>query len=351
MAKVDRSGQDGGLYSLVLHGPPGSSKTAISEALSEQMWHHAQRWGTREARLIRITPADFTQRGEGRLDSEARMIFNLLRHVRGVTILFDEIDDLLLRRESGGGRRFMDLIVPAMLNRLQDLRSACPSQEICFVLGTNFVENIEPALLRKGRIDRMYPVVYPDWNTRLATIGKHLDPIIADQLKRGSPADQDEFRRWATRTVRWLGRRTAGWPWLVINGLCGDVARTVKDRDLKPDARKVLKGEFAKMYARERNALVEPAYVGRLLRHFDSPELRNEYLLHLLSRANREETGGQLLSRANADAKEYIKAHFSQRERSRQVEIWRRQIIPKLRRSAITLLKRRSYFFDPDQTR
>jgi hypothetical protein len=351
MAKVDRSGQDGGVYSLVLHGPPGSSKTAISEALSEQMWHHAQRWGGREARLIRITPADFTRRGEGRLDSEARMIFNLLRHVRGATILFDEIDDLLLRRESGGGRRFMDLIVPAMLNRLQDLRSACPSQEICFVLGTNFVENIEPALLRKGRIDRMYPVVYPDWNTRLATIGKHFDPIIANQLTRGSPEDQDEFRRWSNGTVRRLARRTAGWPWLVINGLCGELARVVKGHDLTPAGRKKLKDPFATIYGREWNSLVEPAYVGRLLRHFDSPDLRNEYLLHLISRANHEEDRTQLLARADADAGEYIKAHFPERERKRQNEIWGREIIPKLSRSADTLLKRRSrsFFFDPDR--
>jgi hypothetical protein len=349
MAKVDRSGQEGGVYSLVLHGPPGSSKTAISEALSQQMWHHAQRWGGREARLIRITPADFTRRGESRLDSEARMIFNLLRHVRGVTILFDEIDDLLLRRENGGGRRFMDLIVPAMLNRLQDLRSACASQEICFVLGTNFVENIEPALMRKGRIDRMFAIVYPDWNTRLATIGKHFDEAIADRLNSMNVDEREDFRHWATKNVQRLARRTAGWPWLVINSLCGDLVRALVKRDLSRDKRGALNEEFVTMYARERASLVEPAYVGRLLRHFDSPDLRSEYVFHLMSRATHAEDEDQLLARAQADMKKYISAHFSKRERGRQEEIWNGQIVRKLRRTAAPILRRNLHFFDPGQ--
>ncbi len=89
-------------------------------------------------------------------DSEARLIFDLLGGVRGVTVFFDEIDDLLRRRTGGGNHHssFMELVVPAMLNCLADLRDACPRQEICFLLATNCVDSIEPALIRKGRIDR-----------------------------------------------------------------------------------------------------------------------------------------------------------------------------------------------------
>src|SRR6185503_3152029 len=117
-------------YSIVLHGPPGSSKTKLAEALSAEMWKYSSKWGPNEPRLIRITPADFTRMGEDRLDSEARAIFDLLSGVRGVTILFDEIDDLLRQRNTGKDRpQFMDLVVPAMLNRLADLRAACPRQE------------------------------------------------------------------------------------------------------------------------------------------------------------------------------------------------------------------------------
>jgi hypothetical protein len=117
-------------YSLILHGPPGSSKTAITEALATEMWRSLPLGGRRAGRLIRITPADFTRKGEGRLDSEARIIFHVLGHLRGVTVLFDEIDDLVRLRDDQSEVSFFKLVVPAMLNRLQDLRDACPKQEI-----------------------------------------------------------------------------------------------------------------------------------------------------------------------------------------------------------------------------
>ena len=77
------------------------------------MWKDSRRWGRKEARLIRVTPADFTRLGENRLDSEARLIFDLLGSVRAVTILFDEIDDLLRRRDvNNPSPKFMDLVGP-----------------------------------------------------------------------------------------------------------------------------------------------------------------------------------------------------------------------------------------------
>src|SRR6185436_15758619 len=73
MAEAQRIGSDNAEYSLVLHGPPGSSKTFIARALSVEMWKATRQWGSKEGpRLIRITPADFTRMGEDRLDSEAR---------------------------------------------------------------------------------------------------------------------------------------------------------------------------------------------------------------------------------------------------------------------------------------
>jgi len=102
-------------YAFVLHGPPGSSKTAIAQAFSAQMWRSTQRGQGRKPRMIRITPADFTRHGEHRLDYEARLIFDLISRVRGTVILFDEIDDLLRARKQADSPSFLDLIVPAML--------------------------------------------------------------------------------------------------------------------------------------------------------------------------------------------------------------------------------------------
>lgn len=224
LAQTARNAQGGHYsdaeYSFVLHGPPGSSKTVIAEALSTEMWKASAKWGERTPRLVRITPADFTRLGEDRLDSEARLIFDLISGVRGATILFDEIDDLLRQREGERERpRFMDLVVPAMLNRLADLRKACPRQEICFLFATNYVDNIEPALIRKGRIDRAIPVVYPDYESR-----RSLVTIFTSKAKKLMEL-ADEVRDEMCRSI---ASRTPKWPYMTLKAACDYLVKKIE---------------------------------------------------------------------------------------------------------------------------
>lgn len=202
-------------YSFVLHGPPGSSKTAIAEALGRELWREVY-----PRRVIRITPADFTRQGEAGLDAEARFVFELLSHVRGVTIIFDEIDDLLRRRELKGNPEFLKMVVPAMLNRLQDLRDAAPRQELCFIVAMNYVDNVEPALIRPGRIDAAIPVAYPDPWSRDNT----LDRIVATNHAENDFTD---------RIREYIIEKTPGWPWPLFNGLCEAI---VQERPASPAA-------------------------------------------------------------------------------------------------------------------
>jgi hypothetical protein len=203
-------------YSYVLHGPPGSSKTVIAEAIGIEMW--------KKSRVVRITPADFTRGGEGGVDLEARFIFRLLSHVRGVTIFFDEIDDLLRKRKIDAELSFIRMVIPGMLNRLQDLRDAAPRQEICFLLATNYIDQIEPALTRRGRVDALVAVPYPDPWSRESI----LERILAEEQKQGRAAAG------LPRGVKdAVVSETAEWPWSTYQKLCRKVVasgcRTVPD--------------------------------------------------------------------------------------------------------------------------
>jgi hypothetical protein len=260
-------------YSLVLHGPPGSSKTKLAEALSAEMWKFTNTWGPKESRLIRITPADFTRMGEDRLDSEARAIFDLITGVRAVTVFFDEIDDLLRQRNIDKQRpQFMDLVVPAMLNRLADLRGACPRQELCFILATNYVENIDSALIRKGRIDASLPVVYPDFISRMA--------IGISELK-----DQLRNPRLKTKEIiecyRLIATRTATWPYLPISSLCRLMSGKLKASKSPTKSFKKALDEGVAEYG---SSFSIPAYSQRWrsVKRY-SQELLDEYLHHLIS--------------------------------------------------------------------
>lgn len=273
-------------YAIVLHGPPGSSKTVIAQAVSREMWRGPQSLAGVEPRLVRITPADFTRGGQERLDSEARVIFDLLSHVRNITILFDEIDDLLRERKPEEPPSFLKLIVPAMLNRLQDLRDACARQEIFFLLATNYVERIEPALIRKGRIDYAIPLVYPDLESRLALIERQIAALRAEMA-------------WAADLLAAeLGdgqlARTDFWPWMAVNSLCREAVRELRAfapawNEAGPEVREEIEGK-----AKERlNGMVETfgaslseiPYRTRLLGSESSAELREEFLCYMFAAA------------------------------------------------------------------
>ncbi len=272
MAYRAKNGHAAAEYSLVLHGPPGSSKTKLAEALSTEMWRFASRWGPQEHRLIRITPADFTRMGEDRLDSEARAIFDLIMGVRGVTVFFDEIDDLLRQRNTGKDRpQFMDLVVPAMLNRLADLRAACPRQELCFILATNYVENIDSALIRKGRIDASIPVVYPDFMSRMAIAIGELHLKLREAGLNNSQALQCH---------RLIARGTAQWPYLAILSLCRGLFPRLKNRTSKLLFATYLQAAIAEYGSSFSKAAYQQRWK-QVTRY--SQELLNEYLHHLIS--------------------------------------------------------------------
>jgi len=261
-------------YSMVLHGPPGSSKTKIIEAVASELWQ-SDSGVSRATRLIRITPADFTRRGESLIDSEARDIFNLLGHVRRVTILFDEIDDLLRRRKFEEQPSFLKLVVPAMLNRLQDLRDACARQEICFILATNYIDNIEPALIRKGRIDEVIPLVYPDRSSRAA--------LVDDRLAR-----LPSHNAWAASVARPLliGTMSDRWPFKVIDGCC-DAVLAVVDRVANGGAAAV-KTAVERIVKSESSAGTSPYNAQRLHSLTISEPFQQEFLAYLLSGTSSE---------------------------------------------------------------
>lgn len=317
LGRMARNAQDvrakGALYSLILHGPPGSSKTSVAEAISAEMWKGHSRWGAKGPRLLRITPADFTRMGEDRLDSEAGVIFELLQHVRATTILFDEIDDLLRQRMTGGGSylRFIELVVPAMLNRLADLRDACPRQEICFLLGTNYVERIEPSLIRKGRIDLCMPVVYPDRDGRLAMVGRHIEKLQEVQEKAKDPAAIQAIGDILTAFQAKLATDTSQWPWQTIESalisLVTGLEGHFKENEVSlPITPKDYEHYVEAAISENGSSFTRPAYSSRWQAPF-SQELFHEYLCYMSSGcANRgdydEEVTKELSSKTMTEA-------------------------------------------------
>lgn len=139
-------------YSMLLYGPPGTGKSTVAKELARSLGY----------RLLTITPSDFLSAGPDEIEARAKAIFKMLEQQSDFVILFDEIDRLLLDRDSGWYTAQSDLfqlLTPGMLTKLNDLAKRRRS---IFVLATNYRERIDPAIKRAGRIDEQYLVLPPD---------------------------------------------------------------------------------------------------------------------------------------------------------------------------------------------
>jgi SpoVK/Ycf46/Vps4 family AAA+-type ATPase len=117
--------------------------------------------------------------GPGAVEARAKAIFTSLREQSEVVIFFDEIDQLILDRDSEMYKNQGDvfrLMTPSMLTKLQDLHDVGKS---IFVIGTNYAERIDPAIKRAGRIDQSYLVLPPNFAARR----QFLTDVLSAELK------------------------------------------------------------------------------------------------------------------------------------------------------------------------
>jgi SpoVK/Ycf46/Vps4 family AAA+-type ATPase len=113
-------------------------------------------------RFLTITPSDFISAGPDEIEARAKAIFKMLEEQSEFVILFDEIDRLLLDRDSkwySDQSDLFQLLTPGMLTKLNDLAK---KRQSIFVLATNYRERIDPAIKRAGRIDAQYLIMPPD---------------------------------------------------------------------------------------------------------------------------------------------------------------------------------------------
>jgi hypothetical protein len=159
--------------SILLYGPPGTGKTTVAEQMAAAL----------KRRLIVITVSDFLAEGGTEIENRAKGVFEVLRAQEDVVVLFDEIDQFLLDRNSRFYESQTDLfkfLTPGMLTKLQDLRDA---EGCVFILATNYYERIDSAIRRSGRIDEHFILCLPDAKQRQELMLRFALKIFEPSLK------------------------------------------------------------------------------------------------------------------------------------------------------------------------
>jgi SpoVK/Ycf46/Vps4 family AAA+-type ATPase len=145
---------------LLLYGPPGCGKTFLARAVAGELG----------ARFLVIGLQDVLDLWLGESERRLHEIFEMARRNAPCVLFFDELDAMGQKRSQLRGSAGRNVI-----NQLLSELDGFSSNQSVFVMGaTNHPWDVDLALLRPGRFDRMALVLPPDAAAREAILTYHL---------------------------------------------------------------------------------------------------------------------------------------------------------------------------------
>ncbi|ELZ09560.1 adenosinetriphosphatase [Natrialba aegyptia DSM 13077] len=158
---------------VLLYGPPGTGKTLLARALA----------GETDVNFVRVDGPEIVDRYVGESEKAIRKVFERARQAAPSIVFFDEIDAITAAR--GEGHEVTERVVSQLLTELDGMRE---NPNLVVLAATNRKDQIDPALLRPGRLDTHVYVGDPDRKARekilaVHTRGKPLgDDVALDEL-------------------------------------------------------------------------------------------------------------------------------------------------------------------------
>ncbi len=146
---------------LLLYGPPGCGKTFLARAVAGELG----------AKFISLSIVDVLDMWIGRSERNLHEIFEAARRNAPCVVFLDEIDALGHKRSQLNSSAMRTLGNQLLV----ELDGVDDNNEGVFVLAaTNAPWDVDPALRRPGRLDRMLLVAPPDTPARAAILEYHL---------------------------------------------------------------------------------------------------------------------------------------------------------------------------------
>ena len=165
---------------LLMYGPPGCGKTYLARAVAGELG----------ANFYPVGISDVLQHWLGDSERALHQIFETARRNAPCVLFFDEVDALGQRRTALANSSGLRVVVNTLL---AEMDTATSSNDGVYVLGaTNMPWDVDPALRRPGRFDRMVFVGLPDAEARAAIVRLNLRDRPVERIDPASVAKRTD---------------------------------------------------------------------------------------------------------------------------------------------------------------
>lgn len=192
---------------MIFWGPPGTGKTLFAKAMATEIG----------AAITIVSGPELKSRWVGESEENLRRIFHKARQSAPSIIVFDELDSFASARGTYTGSG----VEHSMVNQLLTEMDGFNSEELVFVVGTtNFVDMLDPALLRPGRFEFHLQIPYPDSDDRRAILKIYNDSMdlqMTDEALDFAVKRTGDYVEGAAAGTRFSGDH--------LNALCRSLAR------------------------------------------------------------------------------------------------------------------------------
>ncbi len=142
---------------MIFWGPPGTGKTLFAKAMATSLG----------AAVTIVSGPELKSKWVGESEENLRQVFTRARQAAPSIIVFDELDSFATARGTYQGSGVEHSMVNQLLTEMDGFRK----DELVFVVGTtNFVESLDPALLRPGRFEFHLHIPLPNAEDRRAIL-------------------------------------------------------------------------------------------------------------------------------------------------------------------------------------
>ncbi|CAG2162671.1 unnamed protein product [Oppiella nova] len=170
---------------FLLHGPPGVGKSAIVEAIANDL----------NIPFLRCGATEIVAGISGESEGKIRELFSLAKSMKPCILFIDEIDSITHKRENAS-KEMERRIVTQLLTSLDSLGTN-DSEGVMVIGATNRADAIDPALRRAGRFDREISLGIPDKSAR--------NDILRVLCRKVKMTEDFDFESLAHKTPGYVG--------------------------------------------------------------------------------------------------------------------------------------------------